>query len=163
MFWKAVDKCKAHDIVISPAASCFIQWLKKKKKKTCDHFPLQKWNKHVFFLPSSLYTFLHKWSINLLGSCQGLASIWRKMPHIVNGLLKINPPSQPVAVQLSHSFHLADRAAMAPPALLFKAYSEYKFSLIGKEKQLCEQRLCIITIIISLCVLLISRWVFCAA
>lgn len=51
----------------------------------------------------------------------------------------------------------------APPSLLFKAHSEYKFALIGKEKQLCRRRLCIIAIIISPCALLISRWEFCAA
>lgn len=53
--------------------------------------------------------------------------------------------------------------AMMPPSLWFRAYSECNFILIGKEKQLCRRRLCIITIIISLCVLFISWWEFRAA
>lgn len=64
--------------------------------------------------------------------------------------------SNAVLTQLSSQTPVKVRQEQ-PPAMIFRVCSEYKFSLIGKEKQLCEQRLCIITIIISLCVLLILR------
>lgn len=39
MSWKAVDECKAHHNVISPAASCFIQQLMKKKNMQLPSSP----------------------------------------------------------------------------------------------------------------------------
>lgn len=64
--------------------------------------------------------------------------------------------SNAVLAQLSSQTSAEVRQEL-PPAMIFRVCSEYEFSLIGKEKQLCAQRLCIITIIISLCVLLILR------
>lgn len=88
---------------------------------------------------SAVYKSPYQGNINWLGLCQDTGSVWGKMFCIIDGLLANNPQSQSVALQCSQSFPgrrqwSLRNWAMAAPDLLFKAYSEYAFSLIGKEK-----------------------------